>query len=388
MIVLLSHCACAFLPAFYGFPGATVHYGWENPLRHTPVYTLVAATVMVYIFFTMSGFVLASSFLNSKLGISQQVIKRLTRLYIPVAFSVVVAAILLHLFALSKNQAAQLTFSTWLAALCENPGTLVAASKDLFLSSMLLGYNGQSIFDGWPFIPPLASMTEAFNTPLWSLHVELWGSMLVIAISAAYRILPRAAFWICFGAVSFFVGTSQYALFMIGFVAYLNRKKLLHCSSVLTMLLGSTALLAGVYLTYSEGLWLAPVLTACSKLTWGHAPGPAYLRCEASAILILLGIAILPAPRRALSASIPAWLGKISFSLYLVHFPILFTLGCWIFVKLTPHLSYGKDIAITTAVVILASLLSASLFELFVDKRAVALSRRIVTTLSPKHSAA
>jgi len=61
------------------------------------------------------------------------------------------------------------------------------------------------------------------------------------------------------------------------------------------------------------------------------------------------------------------YLGKISFSLYLLHFPVIATFSCWFFLglheKLGYHLTVGFDFLLTTALVLLVSSLSQKYLE-------------------------
>jgi peptidoglycan/LPS O-acetylase OafA/YrhL len=81
------------------------------------------------------------------------------------------------------------------------------------------------------------------------------------------------------------------------------------------------------------------------------------------------------------------WLGKLSFSLYLVHFPLLFTCVAAHFTVLDRFLPYGLSVTIASLTGIAISLLTAIPFERWIDRPAIRLSRtagqfrrRVVTT--------
>jgi peptidoglycan/LPS O-acetylase OafA/YrhL len=61
LIVILGHYSSTFLPAFYGL-NANPHFQWESALAHSPAFVFAHPELAVYIFFLMSGFVLAGSF--------------------------------------------------------------------------------------------------------------------------------------------------------------------------------------------------------------------------------------------------------------------------------------------------------------------------------------
>jgi peptidoglycan/LPS O-acetylase OafA/YrhL len=69
-------------------------------------------------------------------------------------------------------------------------------------------------------------------------------------------------------------------------------------------------------------------------------------------------------------------LGRLSFSIYLLHFPILFTLACLIFINLQTAMPHAVSVAIVFAAFIVITLLAALLFERWIDRPSIALSRR------------
>jgi len=63
-------------------------------------------------------------------------------------------------------------------------------------------------------------------------------------------------------------------------------------------------------------------------------------------------------------------LGRWSFSIYLLHFPVLFTLICLVYVG-------TASVAIAFVLFLCITLIAAIAFERLVDRPAIALSRRI-----------
>lgn len=94
-------------------------------------------------------------------------------------------------------------------------------------------------------------------------------------------------------------------------------------------------------------------------------------------VLIFGGLALLPSLQRHLERPVMRWLGKMSFSLYLVHFPILFTCVAANFTLLDHFLPYGISVAIASLTGIAASLLVAIPFERWIDRPAIRLSRAV-----------
>jgi peptidoglycan/LPS O-acetylase OafA/YrhL len=67
----------------------------------------------------------------------------------------------------------------------------------------------------------------------------------------------------------------------------------------------------------------------------------------------------------------------MSFSLYLVHFPILFTVSSALLIGLAGILPYGLAALVSTVLGIAATFAASTLFERFIDRPAIRLSRRL-----------
>jgi peptidoglycan/LPS O-acetylase OafA/YrhL len=94
------------------------------------------------------------------------------------------------------------------------------------------------------------------------------------------------------------------------------------------------------------------------------------------AILIFFGVLVLPAVQQVLAGRVGRALGRFSFSLYLVHFPILMTLTAWLIVWFQP-MGRGPDIVFSSFCGLGVTTVTAILFERLVDRPATELSRRI-----------
>ncbi len=71
------------------------------------------------------------------------------------------------------------------------------------------------------------------------------------------------------------------------------------------------------------------------------------------------------------------WLGEISYSLYLLHFIVIFSFSYWLFIMLMGHLPFCVvivfDLLLTTILIFTASIL----FEKYVDRSAIVLAKRL-----------
>ncbi len=107
------------------------------------------------------------------------------------------------------------------------------------------------------------------------------------------------------------------------------------------------------------------------------APNLFQFQSQLAAATLFLGVLLSPGAQWLLSRAPCGWLGRLSFGIYLVHFPILFTVGCIGFLALAATLPYPAAVAGTFAGFTLAVLITASAFERWVDRPAIRLSRTL-----------
>jgi peptidoglycan/LPS O-acetylase OafA/YrhL len=90
-----------------------------------------------------------------------------------------------------------------------------------------------------------------------------------------------------------------------------------------------------------------------------------------AATLLIVGVMLSPTAARPFTLRPLLWLGRVSFGLYLVHVPILYTLVA------TIYLTYAVASPILLVIFIIVSLLVAELFMRLVDEPTLRLSRRV-----------
>ncbi|TWB46549.1 acyltransferase-like protein [Nitrospirillum viridazoti] len=335
----------------------------------------------------MSAFVLTQSYLETSYTAFERILQRATRLLAPAIASWLLALTLLTILPQSRAWIAPYV-SPWAKQRYAGAMTVPALAKDMALNSMLLGYEGVSLFD---FVdakthPIVAHLTDSLNPPLWSLHAEFWGSLLVLLMARLYRILPRPWFWTIFTASLLVTGTSHYTLFLLGVAGYLGRHRMLALRGTVPALMGTTLIAAAVFLgTQATSFPFDSLVVAARSVSLLQAPGGKWLQNEVAATLLMAGILMQPRIRHILAAPWLVWLGHCSFALYLVHFPLLFTIGFAIFSVLLACLSQGTALFLTIVFGVGLSLAAATLFERWIDRPAIRLSRK---ALRPKSSPA
>jgi peptidoglycan/LPS O-acetylase OafA/YrhL len=105
-----------------------------------------------------------------------------------------------------------------------------------------------------------------------------------------------------------------------------------------------------------------------SQTELAYAPNLYQFQSQLAAIALYFGVVCCPFVWRALESAACRHLGRLSFSIYLLHFPILFTLVSLAFTVL-------PSIIAAFVLFIASTLLAAIAFERLIDRPAIALSR-------------
>jgi peptidoglycan/LPS O-acetylase OafA/YrhL len=369
--ILLNHYVFLFFPVLVRIAPAEPH-SWMVWAANSPLFFLLDGSIAVFCFFLMSGQVLTFAFLNSSLALPAQVVKRFLRLFLPVLGSLILATALFALLPGLTRELEALNPTFWVSKLHQFAITPDAIPfRDIFLNSMLLGYKGASVFDYTVFsafgITP-QGLPNSLNPPLWSLHFEFWGSVLTIFLCWLYRRLPRKVFWVVFAVCFAAVAVTPLSVFLVGFLAYVFRH---------------------LYETIRSG-WLTSisslVLIVSGILISSYSPLVSvvgYLE-EKQIIAVMMFVAVLlsPALQRFLSAPVFLWMGRMSFSLYVIHFPLLFTVFAAFFLWLEPVMGYTNAALVTTVAGVPLSILLSVAFERLVDRPSIALARRVGNLIS------
>lgn len=285
-----------------------------------PAKILVAGPEFVLVFFVLSGFVLTLSPLShakreDRIGLkaprydwAAYYPRRIVRLGIPVVASMVLAFLVITV----PPHPAGGDAGSWLSR---------QAHPNVSLSNLVT----ETLLIADPNRPSV-------NPPLWSLTWELWFSLLLpIAVVIALWSRRAPVLW-----GLFFCGAS-----LLGYVQHETAAMYLPAFA-LGALLGAhahrihDAVARAAHTRRLTAIWigLAVAGPALSTSYWMLRPflsGPTAdaalaLRVPGATIMVAT-VAFCPAVSRVFEGRGLAWLGKISFSLYLVHFPVVVCFG-------------------------------------------------------------
>lgn len=353
-VVLLHHIAL-LSPAFAFTYQAPDLLPMDNPvwwLSHTPLKLLTAGPEAVIVFFLLSGFVLTLEPLRKPdYDWIAYYPRRLVRLYVPIIASVVLAVVLILLVPRDPSRAS----SPWVGMLADpslRPWSIIGEATVLFH-------------------PPLFPI----NGPLWSLVWEVWFSLLLPLAVAIVILVPRAWWVIAVISIALSGMGLQYEwepmqympMFLVGAAMAAGIEDLRRAARWIDDRRGGWAIWSVLTIVGLILLVLGWIVRGTGAITTVQAESLTWEKIVGGAILLFC-CAFAPFHGRALTLTPVAWLGRVSFSLYLVHMPILLTLA----------FAFGATAWMWAALLALPlSLLGAWGFSKAVEMPAHRLSRRV-----------
>ncbi|MFC4614870.1 acyltransferase family protein [Cellulomonas algicola] len=324
-----------------------VHHWAARLLVDTPLHVVWLGAEAVWLFFVLSGFVLTRMTMRPGFSWAGYYPSRLVRLYLPVAIAVLLA------------------WTTYLYPHVPGPTQPQATAVDYPMSSVL---HDMTLVGG----------TTSSLGVLWSLQWEIVFSLLlplyVLLVRTRPVITGVVAAVACYLGWRYSDGALSYLpMFFVGTVlahgwdrverwtAFLARRRWWAWAAGVGLAVAAVLAMTSAYL-------VGRPLAATPVPTWtGMAARNLLVPVVVAGIVLLIVLVQTWPPLRALVSSRPfVYLGTISFSLYLVHLPLLVL---WLYV-----VGPGKKAA---AIGTVTSLVAAVVFYQLVERRAHAFSRRV-----------
>jgi peptidoglycan/LPS O-acetylase OafA/YrhL len=357
-LVLLHHLIMAFLPAVYTLAPTDAHWraGWEVAYGKSILSALVNGNYAVCVFFVLSGYVLSRQyFLSERIEtITSAASRRYIRLYVPVAVTLVLAYMLLKAGLFYNVPAGYVSHSgNWWSTfwITDHPEKMLF--RGLLYSTMFQG-------DGF------------YDFSLWSISVELYGSMLVFAFLALTHHTRNRGLWLII-LLAYFGFTKQYyyTAFLMGIALHFTKHWELRSSFW-------NFLLSTLLLVFSLTLGALPTGMAARVID------PAWLVHDEAIIFHVMGsvgllISVLMSPRlqRFFSWRPMRFLGYISYSLYLLHVLVIGTLTSWMVLWLYPRIGYMRAVGLAFTASTLVTIAASYVMTIYVDEKGVQLARYV-----------
>lgn len=355
--VMIMHFFIVLVPAIIYSDRMPSHFGGlEQLFSSTPLGLIGAGNFSVCIFFVLSGYVLTYKYFRTKDKkiIINGAVRRYIRLFVPVF-----AAIIL---------------------------TFLLASTGVFHyyieTVMISGNNNYANY--WTFTPDIVDAVkqaiwgsffageDTYNPVLWTMTVEFYGSMLVFAMALLFGVQrTRWTFYLA-AAVLFF--NSYYFAFVIGMVladTFNNKTSAFKTDNKIIL---SILLISGLFLgSYPVGSVTNDSLYGFLNNGLFQTPKLTYHILGAGMIMyVLLNSRWL---QNIFSSSVPVFLGKISYSLYLIHFLVISSFTCALFLFLHSVFQYGTAVFISCFLSVLLIIPLSYLFYKYVDMVGVRISK-------------
>lgn len=368
LVVVISHLTIAFRPqAFFG-KEQELSYSWLSRFAISPLFVFVNGSFAVFIFFVLSGFVISASADRNRGSIIGACVARIVRLSLPAGASILFAAAILNLGLLSVSPVAEIVGHWWVKRLPAYLGTSVPWTT--VLKDML----GQYYLSG----------EVRYNGVLWTMPKELAGSIvLYIAFlsssSLIYRIsLITLSFVACLWLD---LTPNYYVCFALGFLAYLCADNIRRMPGWVGLFLILAGLIGGgepFFPPPPESIYFLPYAYAV------HLGLERYIWPMAAAVL-LAGIMSSGMAKQMLSGPVPQFLGRVSFSVYLIHIPLLWSVMAFLYIQG----GYRSDVCFLAASLafICVVYLLGFLFTVGVDQPAMLCAAMIRSALQPRGKA-
>ncbi|MDY9927503.1 acyltransferase [Methanosarcina sp.] len=366
LVVIIFHFAADFYPALLTANTADVHTTtFEALARQTPLNVVYNGSFAVCVFFVLSGYVLTYKYFQSKdnMIIISGAIRRYFRLLGPILTSILLAYLLLSLGMMYNQQAAFLTGSQWLHGFYQFNPSITEALRQAFYYTYLVDMSNSKI---------------AYNAVLWTMNIEFRGSFLVFTLALFIgRLKNRYPLYLL---ALFFTLNTYYMGFVLGLILadiYNSDKK--DSFKIKNRGVAVIILLMGLFLGgYIPGIPSNPIY---NMMTFKILSNNMIVHYSVGASLLLLGLLNLKGLQEILSHHFLVFIGKLSFSLYVVHRIIITSYSSWLFIQLVTCMSYFLAFVLTFLSSMVVIFVLGYLMYCIVDVNSVKLSRLVYNNL-------
>lgn len=345
LVVLMCHIQLGFWPNLYTDMSAALPpmwWFWNSSITWAYA-SLLDGRLAVFVFWVMSAYVLSLGLFrasNARPYLVAATAKRYFRLAGPCLVIVLLVCAMMKIGPLPSTRLDNLWLST---AYLFDPDWREALDFGLW-----------QVYFAYPLSPH-------YNHVLWSIEYEMYGSLGCFALFALVGRWPyRWVVYIAGGVALLLAKQPPYLCFLVGFVLcdYDHPRAPTRAWAWLRR--------AEQYL-WASRYW--PVALLVIVAIWGKLllfvvgrTGGDWANLAISCTLFYLVLRVRAA-RPWLASRPAAWLGKVSFSLYLVHQPLICSLGAWVYL----HSPAEWAFVATCLASVVASLAVAALYWRWVD---------------------
>ncbi len=314
--VLIWHSLMAF------FPGRTGIWVVSNHAWNTaPWFGLINGAGWVTFFFVLSGYVLTRSALlaGDPAPVVRNMLKRWPRLAVPVLLAVLGSWALFATGAYRYPEAGALAGSPWLV---HGGGMRPPGPPDIW--EAILQGSVTTFFRG----------DHSYDSSLWTMQVEFLGSFIAFGMALLLLSLrqPAARLYLAAMLAGLCLNAPPFLMTFpagVALAAFLPRRR----GSGLPLPAALAMACAGIFLLGYTGV-------QAGAFRWVAALWPQAIRADGlntvGAVLLVLAVEQSASLHIALSHRWGAWLGRLSFPLYLVHVPVICSVGAACYLGMHP----------------------------------------------------
>lgn len=356
-------CVIVFLNHFFLTFGYTC-LGLNKVVLQRPFSVLVNGNYAVCLFLLISAYVISVPIYRQKdFGkVQQTMFKRYPRLMLPVFFSSVISYILYTLGGYFNQEAGVALGNQWLMGKYQEPLTF----KNLFLTSLIrVWWNGD----------------VSFNAPFWMLQILFFGTFLAVIVTMITATEKRYMGGIILAmlALIYTYLSSYYLCFILGtLLAWLK------CRTNFQEKWKQSKIFLGINIILLIGAFCLPGYSSIVIKVMAYIFPENTFVCNGSfynivgSFLLIFSLMGMERVKDCFEKSkILNAISQISFSVYLVHWPIVCSLSCFLYLKLQ-EMNIEKNIVctiifvITVVVVVIVAKIFNELVEKKICDRAVA----------------
>ncbi|WP_395489023.1 acyltransferase family protein [Cedecea davisae] len=363
LMVVLSHLALVFYPGVHEKELITNQV--ESFIFNSPLPFFYSGTAAVFIFFVLSGYVLTYGVMKNSdilLAVSTMTIRRYFRLAIPVVASCVLSFLVIKYSTVDTSK-----LSAWISSY----GKFDASLSGSIYSGLL-----ETFFRGG----------SAYNPVLWTMKIEFVGSLIIFFYCAvASKIERKNQIALAFSFVIFMLPISQtekysYICFMAGTILHNTRFKINTPFSIIMVLIG--IYFGGVH--YGSSAY-AYAISLISYPVFGEMTNAYYLFCAFSGILLVTAIIKNDMLSNLFSIKPFVYLGRVSFSVYLIHLPIMYLAAPYIFNATSVFFGYFEASLVASLITTTLIYLASNIFYKAFDAKAIKLSKLALQLAKPAY---
>lgn len=319
----------------------------------------------VAVFFLMSGFILTDAS-APQYRLDSLIAARLFRLLIPVFVAICLGRIIYGLCYPLAHSTALITGSPLLLATTLTPSNVDIPGSML---AALVGFKGVSLFPVSSFIGGGASS----DNPIWTISYEVYGSILTFALTRIYHV--RRPWWFLAITASLCAfGIRELGLFVIGHIARIVWRYPQGARwNYIALAFGACAIAA--YSALHINLFYDPPRLEIEASGLVQHYSPLGVSHAVGGIIIFFVVIYSSMLQRLLTLKPLLYLGRLSFSIYLLHWPVLLSFGCGLYLLIGNRSTAATWVVFVAGAVVTGTIAVA--FERYIDAPAIALSRRI-----------